>query len=212
MDLASLLASRRSIRRFRPEMPPRALLEQLLDAAVTAPSASNRQPWRFLVVTSPKRIAELSDVVAAAVDRVAGEVEAGSEAAFRAYGDYFTRFAAAPVVIAPIYRPSPVLSHLVRPTLDPGDRAAIDEMERSSALIGASLALQNLLLMAHALGLGASAMTGPLLAEPALRPRLGVPGGWSLVALVPVGFPDETPPAPERKPAARVTRWLDEDG
>jgi nitroreductase len=211
MDLAALLASRRSIRRFRPEAPPRALIEQVLDAAVTAPSASNRQPWRFLVVTSRVRISDLSADVSAAVDRVARHLDAGAEASFRAYGDYFTRFAAAPVVIAPIYRPSPVLSHLVGPTLEATDRAAIDAMEHSSALTGASLALQNLLLMAHAVGLGASAMTGPLLAEPALRPRLGVPAGWSLLALVPIGYPDETPSAPERKPAARVTRWLDDE-
>lgn len=209
MSLLDLLRARRSIRAFTPEAPSRDRIERLVEAAVAAPSASNRQPWRFHVVDDRARIAALAAAVREAVDRIAAHVEPGSEAAFRAYGDYFTRFEAAPVVIAPIVRASPVLSHLVGPALDPGDRESIAAMEHRSALIGASLALENLLLMAHDDGLGASAMTGPLIAEPALRPLLEVPPSWSLLALVPVGFAAEQPAAPERKPAARVTRWLD---
>ena len=73
------------------------------------------------------------------------------------------------------------------------------------------MALQNLLLMAHELGLGASGMTGPLVAADRLRALLEVLPSWEIAALVPVGYPAETPPAPPRKPAARVTEWLGDD-
>jgi nitroreductase len=46
----SLLKSRRSIRRYRPDPVPDEMVEQLLEAGRWAPSASNRQPWDFIVV------------------------------------------------------------------------------------------------------------------------------------------------------------------
>ena len=205
--LLRILQGRRSIRKFRTEAPAREEIEALVEAAVLAPSASNRQPWRFFAAEGG-RIRAMAAAVRGAVERVAAHVEEGSGAAFRAYGDYFTRFEEAPLVLAPLHRRAPVLSNLVLPSLPEGERGCIDEMEENSSLIGASLALQNLLLMAHARGLGASAMTGPLLAGPELREILEIPEGWGLGALVPVGYPAEEPAAPERKPATRVLRWL----
>jgi nitroreductase len=203
-----LMRARRSVRRFRPEAPPRELLERLVEAAITAPSASNKQPWRFLIVTGAAERAELAGVVREAVARLAEHVPAESEASFRAYGDYFTRFESAPVVIVPLFRGAPLLSSLMGPGLLERDRAQLAQLERDSGLIGAALALENLLLMAQEVGLGASAMTGPLVAADRLAAVLGVPAGWGIVALVPVGFPAETPEPTDRKPAHRITRWI----
>jgi nitroreductase len=47
----ALLRSRRSIRYYRPEIPPVDLLERIFVSAATAPSAHNRQPWRYVVIT-----------------------------------------------------------------------------------------------------------------------------------------------------------------
>ena len=200
-----VMAARRSVRRFTPEAPPRALLERLLEAAVTAPSASNKQPWRFVVVTSPSRIAALAAEVREAVELIARHVEPRSESAFRAYGTYFTRFEAAPVVIVALYRSLTVLSDLVDAALPEPARARIAAMEERSGLIGVSMALQNLLLMAHELGLGASGMTGPLVAADRLRTLLEVPPSWEIAALVPVGYPAETPPARRRASRRRAS-------
>lgn len=208
--LLRILHARRSVRRFKPEPPPRALIEGLLEAAVSAPSASNKQPWRFLVIASRERIAALAAAVREAVARVAGHVEPASQAAFRAYGDYFTRFEAAPVVIVPLHRRLPLLSHLVDERLPADDRARVEALERDSGLIGTSLALMNLLLRAQSLGLGASGMTGPLLAVDRLRALLDVPPSWEVLALVPIGWPDEDPTPTARKPATVVTRWIED--
>jgi nitroreductase len=208
-QLHELMASRRSVRRFRPDPPSRALIERVIQSAVTAPSASNRQPWRFLVVTTRARIEALAAVVQSAVDRIALAVEPEFEASFRAYGDYFSRFDRAPAVIVPLFRTVATLSHLTGSRLDEDDRQRIVAMERDSGLIGASLALQNLLLACHAVGLAASAMTGPLVAVDELRALLDVRPSWHIAAIVPIGYGDEAPGATARKTGAQVTEWLD---
>jgi nitroreductase len=202
-ELHQLMQSRRSVRHFRAEMPPRELVERILASAVTAPSASNKQPWRFYVVSSRATIERMAAAVREAVDRVAGEIDSSFEESFRAYGDYFTRFENAPLVIAPLYRPLTILSQLTRSA-----DAAVASMEHDSGLIGTSLALQNLLLATHAAGLAASGMTGPLIARAALRDILVVPRTWEIVALVPIGYAAETPPPTSRKEAKNVTQWV----
>lgn len=204
-----ILRARRSVRRFKPEAPPREAIERLIEAAVTAPSASNQQPWRFLVITNREVVGRLAAAVRAAVDRIARHVEPASEASFRAYGDYFTRFEAAPVVLAILCKSLAILSNLVDGGLGDGDRARIAAMESRSGIMGAAMAIQNLLLAAHASGLGASGMTGPLVAEDRIREILEVPPAWEIAALVPVGYPDEEPRPTARKPAASVTRWIE---
>jgi nitroreductase len=206
--IEELLRARRSVRRFRPEPAPSETILRLIDAAILAPSASNKQPWRFFVVEKRATIDAMADAVREAVDTIAAHVPPESVDAFRAYGDYFVRFQAAPTVIVPIHRGHTVLSHLVGPQLDVDARARIEAMERDSGLVGTSLALMALLLTAHELGLGASAMTGPLVAEHRLREILSIPASWGIVALVPVGWPDEEPRPTERKPVDKVVRWV----
>lgn len=202
------MRERRSVRRFKPDAVPRDVVTSLIEAAITAPSASNKQPWRFFVVEDRARIERMAAAVREATAAISAHIPESSQASFHAYGDYFTRFEHAPAVIVPIHRAMSVLSNLVDDALDGATRATVRHMEEQSGLVGTSLAVMNLLLMAHALGLGASGMTGPLVAEPALRAILEIPDGWSIVALVPVGWPDEDPAATDRKPVDKVVRWL----
>ncbi|HLY74372.1 MAG TPA: nitroreductase family protein [Planctomycetota bacterium] len=203
------MKSRRSVRLFRSDCPPREQIERLIEAAITAPSASNKQPWRFIVVTNREKISELASFVRAAVDRIAHHVEPASQEAFRSYGDYFTRFDQAPVVIVALFRSLTVLSNLVDAAIDPADRERIRVMEENSGLIGVSMAIENLLLSAHEMGLGASGMTGPLVAVDHLKKALEVSPSWDIAALIPVGYPAEQPLAPDRKPAQRVMTWVE---
>jgi nitroreductase len=52
-DLHTFLRTRRSIRRFKAEPVPDFVIESILHTATFAPSAHNRQPWRFVVLTDP---------------------------------------------------------------------------------------------------------------------------------------------------------------
>lgn len=206
--IEQLLRERRSVRRFKPDPVPEALVQRVIEGAICAPSASNKQPWKFLLVENRELIAELAAAVRASTSLVSRHIPEASQPAFQRYGDYFTRFEHAPLVIVPIYKPLTLLSNLTSDDLPSKERAAIVQLEHDSGLIGCSLALGNLLLVAHELGLGASGMTGPLLARPELRRLLEVPPAWDIVALVPLGFPDEVPVPTERKPAQLVTRWF----
>jgi nitroreductase len=58
-DVLDLIQRRRSVRKFLADAVPVELLDQLLQAAMAAPSASNRRPWEFLVVTDPAILAKL---------------------------------------------------------------------------------------------------------------------------------------------------------
>jgi nitroreductase len=204
-ELYELLSTRRSVRRFKPDPLPREMIASLIASAITAPSASNKQPWRFLVVQRRELVDAMAAAVRAAVERVARTIEPAFEQSFRAYGDYFTRFEAAPVTIVALFRPLTILSNMI----GDDDARAIRSMERDSGLIGTSLAIENLLLAAHAAGLGASGMTGPLIAVDELRAVLRVPPSWEIAAFIPLGYPDEAPPPTSRKSAETVTQWID---
>jgi nitroreductase len=208
--IEDLIRSRRSIRSFRADAPPRAVIEKLIEVASLAPSASNKQPWRFFVTDERATIERMAQAVQVSVDRVAAHVDARFMDAFRAYGDYFVRFRDAPVVVVPVFKEMVVLSHLVDDGTQADDVENIRALEFNSGLISTSLALQNLMLYAHSLGLGSSSMTGPLLAAPALKEILGVPPAWRIAAIVPVGYPAEAPAPTPRKSVEDVIRWIPE--
>lgn len=59
MDIFEAIKERRSIRRYRTDAVPQELLQQVLEAARVAPSAANRQAWKFVVVTDAATRQEL---------------------------------------------------------------------------------------------------------------------------------------------------------
>ncbi len=198
--LLALLRTRRSVRRFRPEPVSEAQLAALVEAAAAAPSAGNRQAWRLLLVTSRERIDAMARAVREEVARLRAAMREDAAPEADAYLENFLHFAGAPLVVAAIHRQGPDL--LAAAGASP--RAARGDAE---ALCSVAAAIENLLLCAHALGLGACWMTGPLVAEGALAPILEVPRGWALSALVPVGAPAEAPaPPPKRPPESLVRR------
>jgi len=61
MDTLTTILQRRSIRQYRPEPIPDEDLERILEACRRAPSASNRQPWHFVIVGDPEQKARLAE-------------------------------------------------------------------------------------------------------------------------------------------------------
>lgn len=212
-SLLELMQNRRSIRRFKPQMPSRQQIEQLIAAAITAPSASNKQPWRFCVISDASILSSLAGEVQKVLDQLLTQLDDAARKEVEAYGRYFVRFLDAPVVIAPFFRPLTVLSHL----LDSGSANAktrtissrVLNLEQMSGMVSTSLAVQNLLLSAQAAGLGASCMTGPLLAAPEIGSLLQMGRGWQLTCLIALGYSDEAPTPPSRKEPSTITRWME---
>jgi len=205
--IEDLIRSRRSVRRYKRARPGREVIEKLIEVAVCAPSASNKQPWRFFIADDPATIGRMAQAVQQAVERIARHVEPAFMDAFRAYGDYFVRFRDAPVVVVPAFKELVVLSNLVDADTSRDDSATIRTMEFNSGLISTSLAIQNLMLYAHSIGLGTSCMTGPLVALHEIKALLEIPESWGIAAFVPVGYPDEAPAPVARKPVQAVIRW-----
>ncbi len=197
--LFSLLRGRRSIRRFRPDRVPDDAVVAMVEAASWAPSARNRQAHRFIAVSSPERIRAMAEAVQAEGERLRAAV--GDRVPGTRVED-FLHFAGAPLVLVPFHRASP----------DPLRALGLDHpvvgQAELDALSSVSAAIQNLLLCAHALGLGACWMTGPLVAADALARILDIPAGWRISALVPVGFPAESPAPPRRRPVDHLLRRL----
>jgi nitroreductase len=209
VTLRDALISRRSVRSFKPEHPGRNRIEELIEMAITAPSASNKQPWRFFITDDRITIDRMATAVSESLHEIVNHIEPQYIDAFQSYGDYFIRFSGAPVVIAAAFREIAVLSNLTGKSLPKNYFDEIRKMEYSSGLTSTSLAIQNLLLYAHSTGLGTSCMTGPLVAAEQLKTILNIPASWDLAALIAVGTPDEIPVNTTRKLPVSVIRWVD---
>ncbi len=195
--LAELIRTRRSIRRYAPAAIDRAVLEELLTAATWAPSAHNRQPWRFCVVTGDDAKQRLAAVLGA---RWRADLSADgadpAEVARRVAVSYERITTAAALVIACVS----MADMDVYP--DPARQTA----EWTMAVQSVALACQNLLLAAHAHGLGACWMCAPLFAPDRVRAALDLPAEWTPQALITLGVPAETK-TKERAPLAACVVW-----
>lgn len=210
----ALLHSRRSRRRFSPAPVPRALLERLLAAAVTAPSSTNRQPWRFTVVTAPERRQALAAAVRARADQMKEIVRRGHHAAdFGNYSDFFHEpLESAAAIIVPQYREHEdlIAAFIASGGGDPSRFTTSAAMQAELASTAAAVML--LLVAAHAEGLGACWMAGPMIARDEIVQLLGITPPWKLLGAVALGYPSDpstTPPSPGRKPLDRVVDFIE---
>ena len=118
-------------------------------------------------------------------------------------GGHATCFSGAPVLIVALQKQPIKATSLLWD--DPARGAQI-----SGEPLSVAMAVQSMLLMAHALGLGACMLTAPLLVEPALKTALDIPPGHDINSLIAVGYPTEAPPAPRRKSLAQIAEYLDD--
>ncbi len=184
-----LLSSRRSIRRYAPLPVPRELIELLLRTAVTAPSAHNRQPWRFLVLERNEDKDKLAKAMGALLradrSRDGDDTQAIEADVARSYA----RLTGAPVLVV-------VCMSMI--DMDRYPDAKRMQAERVMAIQGTAMAAQNLLLAAHSAGLGACWMCAPLFCADTVHATLQLPEDWEPQAIVTLGYP-----AHSGKPFAR---------
>ena len=198
MDFEAVLCSRRSIRRYAGEPVAAEMIESLLGAAMLAPSAHDRQPWRWVVVTKPEGKERLARAMGARLraDRLAEGEE--PEAVEAAIARSYARLTAAPVL---------VVACLTLAGLDmaPGSRPW--QAERAMAAQSVAAAIENLLLAARAAGLGACWVCAPLYCPEAVREALALPEDWEAQALVTLGYAAETRTVSPRLPMDKVVLY-----
>lgn len=148
MDVLEAIKTRRSIRKYEKRPVPEELLEKILEAGRWAPSASNAQPWNFIVLRDEGIRREVARV--------------------STYGKFL---AEAPLGIAVV----------------------VDPQASTHPVEDGAIATQNMLLAAHALGLG-TCWIGSYESdyEEKVKKILGIPENKRLLSLISVGFPAES--------------------
>lgn len=208
MDLFDAIRTRTSIRKFKPDAVPDQDLRTMIDLATRAPSAGNTQMWRFLAVSNRRLLEKMREIVLRKLDEVSSWPEAQPyEASLCTAKGYSSFFADAPVTIVVLGRP---YQSAVDSILEARgwDRPGIDALRQKPDIQSVAAAIQNLSLAAHAMGYGACWMTAPCIAGPELKELLDVQPPWEIIALVPLGIPDEEPHARPRKLLEEVLEFV----
>lgn len=202
-DIFHVMHTMRAMRRLKPDPVPDALLRQVLDAAVCAPSGQNLQRWAFLVVDDPagkRYFGERYDYwmrnrfadVLATVDWTSRE----------------GRLVKAAMHLSEHMHEVPLLLFCcgVRDwpfAVPPAQRIGLAPPSYGSIYP----AVQNVLLACRALGLGASLTTMHQMFEPEMHEFFGIPDTHGVVAVIPIGFPVGRFGPVAREPAASKTHY-----
>jgi nitroreductase len=185
VEFFDVVLSQRAARSFGPEDVDDATVARILTAATHAPSAENSQPFVFIVVRDPAIRAAIGGITARVWEGGARALETGRLAPTLL--DEVDQGARGGVAAAPVLV---VVCGDSRLTFAP--------------TLGSSVfpAVQNLLLAAHALGLGSALTTLPVLVGNELSELLGLPDGVEPLAVVPLGHPAAPLGPPRRRPLA----------
>ncbi|CAN5648724.1 nitroreductase family protein [soil metagenome] len=180
METFEAITTRRSVPKVTDERPDSATIRRMLEAGVRAPTHHLTQPWRFIVLAG-EALREMGDAWAKGAEREGKDPESVRTKPLRA-----------PVIVTVIETPK---HHLRK----------VQEIEEHHA-VGA--AMQNILLTAHAMGLGAMLRTGPAAHIPEVHDYLKLAEGELVAGYVYVGYPEPGERSQTRRTdAADITEW-----
>lgn len=199
LDFDALVRGRRSVRAFRSDPIPHALIERVLDAARWAPSPHGRQPWRFAVITRPERKAQLADAMGDTWQATLAMDKESPEVVAQRLANSHARIREAPaLILLCLYTAD--LDHYP----DPDRQAA----ETTMAIQSLGAAAQTLLLTAYRLGLDGGWMCAPLFCPDTVRDALDLPSALIPHALLPLGYAARDPKRRPRLPLDQlIVQW-----
>lgn len=212
MPLLEAMMTQRAVRRVLPDPVDDAVVLTCIELALRAPTGSNGQNWEFLVVKDQRVRDQLGARYRQAWSLYGGigkRVAKGDESMtkiLRAVQWQVDHFGEIPVLVVPCLRGGGRLPYLPSPFV--GESSFFGSIYPS---------VQNLLLAARAMGLGASLITLPLWSVTSARRILGLPLSVTPVCVVPLGWPRGRYGPTTRKPVQQVTHldsygnraWLD---
>ena len=178
-DLFEIMGTTRSMRRLKPDPVPDELIRKILEAGVWAPSGGNMQRWRFLVIKDPKIKQAVGAYYKRAWDEIVSPRYRAGEPAPGTSRERFLRMLDAAQYLADHIHEAPVW---IVPCLE----GAAPTRTSGSSIYPA---VQNMLLAARALGLGATLTTLYLSFEKEVEAALGLPPDVHSYALLPIGYP-----------------------
>ncbi|MGH2706086.1 MAG: nitroreductase family protein [Actinomycetota bacterium] len=187
MDALDAIMTRRSMNKVAERRPDQDAIRTLIEAAVRAPNHHLTQPWRFIVLGG-SALGALGDAMAERLRRETPDDPFLDQKAERERAKAFR----APVIVTVVFVPS-------------SNPKAIEVEDRYA--VGA--AIENMLLAAHALGLGVYLRTGPAAYDAGVRQVLGLTPEEEVAGFLYLGYVDGDPPEmPPRAQAAERTTWV----
>ncbi|WP_209121346.1 nitroreductase family protein [Alkalihalobacillus sp. BA299] len=203
LQAKQLIQERRSVRKFQDKSVDIQDIIDIMDCARYAPSDTNSQTWEFVVITNKDKIKKIEEMTWEALHIKAEEatekgLDKPAKLLVRSFGPYATAFSGAPVLI--ICLATPYESKFKEKIFDPIGFVE-EDVWAEEGIKSSCLAAQNLMLAAHAKGLGTCPMTGPvLLAQDKLREYLNIETHKEINMVISLGHPTEQPKKMARKP------------
>ena len=179
---------RRSIRSYKPDPVPAEVRDAILRAGCSAPFGGPHEPWRLLVIEKPDIKRRLLDALKRGIDRAYGGPPKN--------GYWCTFFAEAPLLVAVAFKPTSMGEYPPR-------------TEDSIGIASAACAIENMLLAATSLGLGAC-WVGPLWeAKEDFEAVLGLEPPWEFLAFLSAGYTTESLRRGQAKTCGNMVRFMD---
>jgi len=198
-DLHNFLRTRRSVRRFKSDPIPDSVIKDILTTATFAPSAHNRQPWRFCVVKDEPVKIKLADAMAVEFkndleqdglppEKIKAQIKRSKE-----------RMTSAPVLIVINLDMSEMDVYLDKKRKQAEFRMAMQSVANAG---------MQLLLAAHAEGLGGVWICSPLFVQETVQKVLNLPQSWEPQGMFYLGYPDVVPDVRERKSLDEISIFI----
>jgi nitroreductase len=185
MDAIQAIHSRRSIRQFTDRPVSREEIELVLEAAVAAPNHRLTQPWRFYVLGPVARQAYGETLGSRKAKKIEDPV-------------------AARALVEKVAATEVALPAMIAVSMVVNESAETREEDYAATM----MAVQNLMLAAHASGLGTHVRTGAVMDDPRTHAAVALPDGERIIATIQLGEPVAMPEAKPRRAATEVTTWL----
>lgn len=201
MSILGFFKNRRSVQDYSLREVSNKVLLEILEAARWAPSAHNAQPWRFIVVRDPDVKRELAKAMAGRWDKDMSENGVPLENRESLIKTSVRRFTNAPILI---------VACLTMEDMDRYPDRRRQKIEYIMAVQSVTAAIENMLLAAHAEGLGSCWFCAPLFCQDVVRKVLRVPRYVEPQALVTLGYSTERLEPPPRKLLQEIVyqdRW-----
>lgn len=180
-------------------MAPDSVLSDILYTATFAPSAHHRQPWRFAVIKDSSTKKQLADEMANAFENDLRQDNLSQEEIQKLIVRSKSRINNAPVVI---------LLCLDMTDMNPYQDQKRKRAEFLTAVQSVANAGMQLLLAAHAEGLGGVWVCSPIFAQETVQRALELPTTWEPQAMFLIGYPAETPKTKERKKIEEIVKFF----
>jgi coenzyme F420-0:L-glutamate ligase/coenzyme F420-1:gamma-L-glutamate ligase len=199
MDLHDFLRTRRSVRHFKQSPVSTKIIQKILETATYAPSAHNRQPWRFIVVTDEKAKHQLSTAMAVDFRRDLENDQLPEDEILSRLEKSHLRITSSPVIIFLCMDMSDM------DVYPDAHRAAAEKIMAIQSTANAGM---QLLLAAHAEGLGCVWTCAPLFTPNTIKTTFQSSDSWEPQGMFLLGYPAETPQVRKRKSIIEISKFI----